>query len=194
MSRQRFEELTEGQDPATVWRDRAFKLADELDAASLHHPTGERITRKDLNNAFRQGVENGRLAAQMIDMLANATDDFVDDGNCCAGKLAAPAATVGQPPLNMLASRDQLREKIARDPDIEEGEARPAPTAVKVKPLEWININTHGGPAISALCIGREWRLQTQGLRQADIDEFKAKAQAECESYLFDMLEIVVRG
>lgn len=38
-ARQRFEELTEGQDPATVWRDRAFKLADELDA--LRNAGGE---------------------------------------------------------------------------------------------------------------------------------------------------------
>ncbi|WP_157733191.1 hypothetical protein [Bosea sp. AS-1] len=34
---------------------------------SLHHENGERITRKDLNNAYREGSEKGRLAAHLID-------------------------------------------------------------------------------------------------------------------------------
>lgn len=33
---------------------------------SLHHPMGERITRKDLNNAHRMGREEGRLAAEVL--------------------------------------------------------------------------------------------------------------------------------
>lgn len=37
------------------------------DEASLFHVTGERITRKDLNNAYRSGQENGRLAAHLLD-------------------------------------------------------------------------------------------------------------------------------
>lgn len=37
------------------------------DEASLFHVTGERITRKDLNNAYRSGQENGRLAAHPLD-------------------------------------------------------------------------------------------------------------------------------
>lgn len=56
-----------------------FVLAD---ATSLHHPTGERITRKDLNNAFRQGRENGRLAAEALDAEACAA---------IAAELADPA-------------------------------------------------------------------------------------------------------
>lgn len=36
------------------------------------HETGERITRKDLNNAYRSGQENGRLAAHLIDGTAPA--------------------------------------------------------------------------------------------------------------------------
>lgn len=56
-----------------------FVLAD---AASLHHPTGERITRKDLNNAFRQGVENGRFAAETLDAESRAA---------IAAELADPA-------------------------------------------------------------------------------------------------------
>lgn len=35
--------------------------------ASLVFPTGERITRKDLNNAYRAGQENGRLFAEFFD-------------------------------------------------------------------------------------------------------------------------------
>jgi len=40
---------------------------EELEGAALHHETGERITRKDLNNAFRQGQENGRAFAVLFD-------------------------------------------------------------------------------------------------------------------------------
>lgn len=36
----------------------------------LHHATGERITRKDLNNAYRMGREEGRLAAELLPALA----------------------------------------------------------------------------------------------------------------------------
>lgn len=38
--------------------------------ASLYHKTGERITRKDLNNAYRSGQENGRMAAHLLDGVA----------------------------------------------------------------------------------------------------------------------------
>jgi hypothetical protein len=33
----------------------------------LHHASGERITRKDLNDAYRKGAEDGRLATKLID-------------------------------------------------------------------------------------------------------------------------------
>jgi len=36
----------------------------------LHHATGERITRKDLNNAYRMGREEGRLVAELLPALA----------------------------------------------------------------------------------------------------------------------------
>jgi uncharacterized caspase-like protein len=39
---------------------------------SLYHETGERITRKDLNNAYREGQQNGRLAAHLIDGVPTA--------------------------------------------------------------------------------------------------------------------------
>lgn len=43
LARRKFEALMHGQDPAEVWRERAFKLADELDAAEarLASPRGE---------------------------------------------------------------------------------------------------------------------------------------------------------
>lgn len=58
------------QQIATAILALSSRLAQEnerLKAASLHHETGERISRKNLNDAFRQGQENGRMAAHLID-------------------------------------------------------------------------------------------------------------------------------
>lgn len=41
--------------------------AAELAEQHLRHETGERITRKDLNNAYRSGQENGRLFAETVE-------------------------------------------------------------------------------------------------------------------------------
>lgn len=55
------------------WEARALAAearAKALEAETLHHETGERITRKDLNNAYRAGQENGRLAAELLPALS----------------------------------------------------------------------------------------------------------------------------
>lgn len=48
----------------------------------LHHATGERITRKDLNNAYRMGREEGRLAAELLPALTKPASSPAggDDG------------------------------------------------------------------------------------------------------------------
>jgi len=38
-----------------------------FERAMLHHTTGERITRKDLNAAYHHGVEQGRVASKVMD-------------------------------------------------------------------------------------------------------------------------------
>lgn len=55
------------------------EMIEGLVGASLHHETGERITRKDLNNAYRMGQENGRLAAELLPALARASDSRVSE-------------------------------------------------------------------------------------------------------------------
>lgn len=41
-----------------------------LESQSMYHGSGERITRKDLNLAYRMGQENGRLFTALVDATA----------------------------------------------------------------------------------------------------------------------------
>ncbi len=76
--------VEDGGEPI-AWRDLTFdqRYCLAIDVAAsigyaigkpddmLHHVTGERITRKDLNNAHRMGREEGRLAAELLPPLAS---------------------------------------------------------------------------------------------------------------------------
>lgn len=58
----------------------------------LHHATGERITRKDLNNAHRKGAEEGRLAAHLIDGVNSSLNACCYRDGCRALEARALAA------------------------------------------------------------------------------------------------------
>lgn len=67
----------------------------------LHHTTGERITRKDLNNAHRKGAEEGRLAAHLIDSVNSPLNACCYRDECRALEaraLAAEAAVLAVSP------------------------------------------------------------------------------------------------
>lgn len=67
----------------------------------LHHATGERITRKDLNNAHRKGAEEGRLAAHLIDSVNSPLNACCYRDGCRALQaraLAAEAAVLAVSP------------------------------------------------------------------------------------------------
>lgn len=61
-------------------------------AEELHHVTGERITRKDLNNAHRKGAEEGRLAAHLIDGVNSPLNACCYRDGCRALEARAIAA------------------------------------------------------------------------------------------------------
>lgn len=65
----------------------------------LHNATGERITRRDLNNAHRKGAEEGRLAAHLIDGVNSPLNACCYRDGCRALEaraLAAEAALAGE--------------------------------------------------------------------------------------------------
>lgn len=112
--------LPEGQDPATVWRDIGSAPEDER---ILVATSGGWVGEASLaDGEWRWSGSGHVLHSNTVPLKWMPLPEHPD-------ALAAPAATGGQPPLNMLVSREQLRDKIARDPDTEEGEARSAPAA-----------------------------------------------------------------
>lgn len=67
-------------------------FAQILAEKELHHTTGERITRKDLNNAHRKGAEEGRLAAHLIDSVNSPLNACCYRDECRALEARALAA------------------------------------------------------------------------------------------------------
>lgn len=87
---------------------RAF-FARILAEKELHHVTGERITRKDLNNAYREGSEKGRLAAHLIDGVNSPLNACCYRDGCRALGARALAAEAA------LAAERERCAKVAED-------------------------------------------------------------------------------
>lgn len=77
----------------------------------LYHETGDRITRKDLNNAYRMGQENARLAAELLGpSLAEAADALTR----LTAELARVEGELRQAALNYLALDWQATDALDR--------------------------------------------------------------------------------
>jgi hypothetical protein len=97
------------QDAAIYWCGAAAKLNERALAAeaalseeSLFHASGERITRKDLNNAYRLGQENGRMfertlgkdVAEALAAMAEEERDITHVHEPLVQQIAAPGAAM----------------------------------------------------------------------------------------------------
>lgn len=79
----------------------------------LHHTTGERITRKDLNNAHRKGAEEGRLAAHLIDGVNSPLNACCYRDECRALEARALAAEAARDAFKLALIAEKERADMA---------------------------------------------------------------------------------
>ena len=102
--------MSPSPDPASL-----AEMIEGLVGASLHHETGERITRKDLNNAYRMGQENARLAAELLPPLVSelqAENEKLREATDEAIRLARYQLNRGSEDMG-IGESDTLRRMVA---------------------------------------------------------------------------------
>lgn len=132
----------------------------------LHHVTGERITRKDLNEAYRKGAEDGRLASKLIDgMWPDA--------------LAKPSSPAGGDVLLKLLRLRRLEEARSQQPDWEKLWAE---QTEKLETSEEANSSLRDVLARIAIPEGQHFLSQTEAATQG-IEQYWAYERG-CEHAL----------